>query len=105
MPDCMIETEARNSAALAVESSALAIDTWLIGGMELVATAQANVEALAARQNELDICLNGDEEPPEPQPMVMQKRIKEDHVLRDLKQILQAAGCELSVYFRKVLGK
>lgn len=103
MPDCTAETAARNSAALAVESSALAIDTWLIGGMELVATAQANVEALAARQHELDICLNGGGMPP--MPMMAAKLQSKDHALPDLLKLLQAAGCELNVYFRRVLGK
>lgn len=86
-----------------MESSALAIDTWLIGGMELVATAQANVEALAARQQELDICLNGGGN--QPMPMMAADKKAKDHCLPDCRDVLAAMKEEISMYFAKIIRK
>lgn len=97
---CETERAARNSAALAVESAATAIDTATLSVMQLVAVAKAAVEALAARQRELDIC-EGNQVPVV--PMALKKADHKDHVLEDCAHMLSEMRQELTGYFRKIL--
>jgi hypothetical protein len=102
----------RNSAALAVENSAIVIDQTGLAYQQAIEVGMQNVEALAQkqqvveiRQQQLTMCINGGGGPPMPMAMAAKEEKKKDHVLSDYLQLIKAGAMEASHYFSVIVHR